>query len=599
MTGYPRFEVLSFDIPEERERWRELYHRFAPGAIDVFYLPEYAHLFALHGDGRACCFVYHESPERLVLYPFHLRPIRDLPLFRHLDRDWVDLASPYGYGGYLASHADIDLGRFFKVFREYCRERQVVSELTRFHPLLGNHEYCRPFVPTQRLSEVVVLDLRAGPEQLWNGFSPTGRNKIRKAGKRGVTIRIDATWEHLDTFHTLYTATMARVTARDYYYFSRQWFDQVAELLAGRAVLFHAQAADRIVASSLFLYAGDFMHYFLSGSDAAHAGLGANNLLLHEAALWAQSRGIKYLNLGGGIEANDSLFAFKASFSPLRATFCVGQIIHEQTVYQFLCDHKLAAEGHKSLETQFFPLYRAPRLEPVSFSDTQSAIIILGASGHARVCLDILQAQRWPVLGFFDDNPELEGTSIHDLPVLGNISAATEMIQKRYIKTIIAIGDNYERKRIFSLLAEYNKDSLINEYLINVIHPSAILSPKSTMEYGNFIAPGVIINTDTQLGSGIIINTGATIDHDNTIHDFAQISPGCNLAGNVTVEEGAFLGTGAVVLPGKTIGAYAIVGAGAVVIDDIPPYCTAVGVPARVIKRHHGVARLSDGRSKS
>jgi acetyltransferase-like isoleucine patch superfamily enzyme len=42
--------------------------------------------------------------------------------------------------------------------------------------------------------------------------------------------------------------------------------------------------------------------------------------------------------------------------------------------------------------------------------------------------------------------------------------------------------------------------------------------------------------------------------------------------------------SGAIVVPGVNIGHHAVIGAGAVVIDDIPPYATAVGVPARVVK---------------
>lgn len=594
MSGYPRWEVLSYDHPAEREKWRELYHRFPPGAIDVFYLPEWAYLFELHGDGRALCFVYYETPDRFVIYPFHLRFIRDIPQFRDMDPEWTDIINPYGYGGYLASHPGMDMSGFFRAWRDYCRERQVVSELVRFHPLLGNFDYCRPFIPAFRQSPVVVIDLTQGPEAIWKGMSSRCRNMIRKAQKRGVRILVDESGEHLDTFHRLYIDTMQRVGAREYYYFSRPWFNHLLKLLQGRAVFFHALMADQTFASSLFVCNGNFMHYFFSGSHAGEHASGTNNLILYEAALWAQSRGIRYLNLGGGIEANDSLFSFKASFSAYRATYCVGQIIPVRSMYFSCCDRKLAAEGNNLLETTFFPLYRASPQKSLSISDTRRPVIILGASGHARVCLDILRAQGRPVLGFFDDNPEFSGTTIHDLPVLGNIYSAIEIIQKSDIRAIIAIGDNYNRKQIFNFLRKYIKNNLIGDVLINAIHPSAILTPKMSMGFGNFIAPGVIINSDTQLGSCIIINTGATIDHDNDIKNFAQISPGCNLAGNVTVEEGAFLGTGVVVIPGKTIGAYSIVGAGAVVIDDIPPYCTAVGVPARIIKRHDKIAIISN-----
>jgi acetyltransferase-like isoleucine patch superfamily enzyme len=51
-----------------------------------------------------------------------------------------------------------------------------------------------------------------------------------------------------------------------------------------------------------------------------------------------------------------------------------------------------------------------------------------------------------------------------------------------------------------------------------------------------------------------------------------------------TIRRGAYLGLRSTILAGVTVGEYAIVAAGAVVVDDVPPYTTVAGVPARVIR---------------
>ena len=56
----------------------------------------------------------------------------------------------------------------------------------------------------------------------------------------------------------------------------------------------------------------------------------------------------------------------------------------------------------------------------------------------------------------------------------------------------------------------------------------------------------------------------------------------------IHIKQGAHIGIGAIIMPGVTIGKGAIIGAGAVVTKDIPDYCVAVGVPAKVIKRFGG-----------
>jgi acetyltransferase-like isoleucine patch superfamily enzyme len=52
----------------------------------------------------------------------------------------------------------------------------------------------------------------------------------------------------------------------------------------------------------------------------------------------------------------------------------------------------------------------------------------------------------------------------------------------------------------------------------------------------------------------------------------------------VIIGKGARLGAHVLVLAGVTIGEFSVIGAGAVVVNDIPPYCLAVGVPAKPIK---------------
>ncbi|HVA33042.1 MAG TPA: acyltransferase [Candidatus Baltobacteraceae bacterium] len=53
----------------------------------------------------------------------------------------------------------------------------------------------------------------------------------------------------------------------------------------------------------------------------------------------------------------------------------------------------------------------------------------------------------------------------------------------------------------------------------------------------------------------------------------------------VRIEDHVLIYSGAIIIPGVTIGHHATIAAGSVVIDDIPPYATAAGAPARVVRR--------------
>jgi UDP-perosamine 4-acetyltransferase len=206
--------------------------------------------------------------------------------------------------------------------------------------------------------------------------------------------------------------------------------------------------------------------------------------------------------------------------------------------------------------------------------------LIVGAGGHGKVVLEILRAagQYHPVV-FVDADPALTGAVVHDLPVIGGINQLGKLRKKNIQHAIVAIGDNRARRRYATMLIEHGFK------LINAVHPTAVISATATLGGNVVVAAGAVVCTDARIGDSVIINTAAVVDHECQIADAAHICPGALLAGRVRVGEAAFIGLGAKVIQCLTIGAYSIVGAGAVVIEDLPPRCTAVGVPARLIQR--------------
>lgn len=106
------------------------------------------------------------------------------------------------------------------------------------------------------------------------------------------------------------------------------------------------------------------------------------------------------------------------------------------------------------------------------------------------------------------------------------------------------------------------------------------------------IARGVILDDRNpeliEIGNGVAITSGVMIlCHQR---DLINYHPGmyamhCPFKeGKVIIKDGAHIGIGSIIMPGVTIGKGAVIGAGAVVTKDIPDYCLAVGVPAKVIK---------------
>jgi len=120
--------------------------------------------------------------------------------------------------------------------------------------------------------------------------------------------------------------------------------------------------------------------------------------------------------------------------------------------------------------------------------------------------------------------------------------------------------------------------------LVSAIHPSALILPDAEVADGVWINAGCIIGYKAEIGPGVIINTGAQIDHHNVLEECCQVDPGVVTAGNVVLRQCCHIHTGAVLINRVEVGADSIIGAGAVVLKDVPASCTAVGIPAKIVK---------------
>jgi lipid II:glycine glycyltransferase (peptidoglycan interpeptide bridge formation enzyme) len=113
----------------------------------------------------------------------------------------------------------------------------------------------------------------------------------------------------------------------------------------------------------LFILYGDLYGYnYLSCSDYDYNHLGTNEFLQFSALAWGHQRNLKTYLLGGGMSGKDSLFRFKAKFSPQRKDFYIGRRIHLPQAYSQLCREKMEREKSDPKEffsRSWFPLYRS------------------------------------------------------------------------------------------------------------------------------------------------------------------------------------------------------------------------------------------------
>lgn len=201
-------------------------------------------------------------------------------------------------------------------------------------------------------------------------------------------------------------------------------------------------------------------------------------------------------------------------------------------------------------------------------------LLIIGASGHGKVALDIaIKMKKWETIVFIDDNETVK--ECIGIPVIGRIDDSFKY--KEEADFFVAIGNNLIREKVQERL------ELAGFSIASLIHPNSVIGADINIGKGTIIVAGVVINSSTIIGNGCIINTSCTIGHDNLIGDYVHISSGVNLAGTVKIGKRSWICIGSAVINNISICNDCKVGAGAVVVRDITEPGIYVGVPVKKI----------------
>jgi len=124
--------------------------------------------------------------------------------------------------------------------------------------------------------------------------------------------------------------------------------------------------------------------------------------------------------------------------------------------------------------------------------------------------------------------------------------------------------------------------SQVNRFFTGIeIHPGAKIGNGLFIDHGM----GVVIGETAEIGDNVTIYQGATLG--GTGKESGKRHP--------TIGSNVVISSGAKVLGPFKVGDNSKIGAGAVVLREVPPNCTVVGVPGRIVKKDNKPVKQENG----
>jgi sugar O-acyltransferase (sialic acid O-acetyltransferase NeuD family) len=185
-------------------------------------------------------------------------------------------------------------------------------------------------------------------------------------------------------------------------------------------------------------------------------------------------------------------------------------------------------------------------------------IILIGAGGHARSCIDVIeQCDKFNIVGLVGLPEEM-----HAQHYGYSVIATDDDLQKlanEYQYAIVTTGQIQSADTRIRLYQQAIKEGF---ELPTIIAPSSNISKHATIGAGTIVFHGAMINAGVRVGHNCIINTCSLLEHDVLVDDHCHVATGAILLGDVKIGSESFVGSGSLIREGVSIGKNCIVGMG-------------------------------------
>ena len=158
------------------------------------------------------------------------------------------------------------------------------------------------------------------------------------------------------------------------------------------------------------------------------------------------------------------------------------------------------------------------------------SLLIFPRNGNALEALDCV-GNRFELLGFVDDTPEKQGRDAYGHTV--HSRAALDAFPDAFVLAVPGSAETFlARHAIIDGLG------VGAERFVNLIHPSARVSPLATLGHNVLIMAGVVITSNAIIGNHVCILPNSVVHHDVVIGDWSLVGSNVTIAGAAVIGDG-------------------------------------------------------------
>ncbi|AZI26775.1 GNAT family N-acetyltransferase [Pedobacter sp. G11] len=336
------YQVISI---QQESKWIH----YINNAVDADFFHTW-HYHTLEKGGEPILFVY-EDKDAFIAFPLVKRAIENSKHF--------DLTTTYGYGGPVSSKRIAELSmsfvKNFKVaFTEFMSVNKCVCVFSRLNPFLEQRPFLTDLAEPGDNGRTVYVNLTISLDEQRAGYEKRLARQIRQLRKEGYTIRDTQSPDDIKAFTMIYNQNMTRLQADASYFYSEEYFTALLKNNQSGSKLIAIFDNGLMICGSIVLYFRNIIRNHLSATIESHIRKSPSKLLTDEISILGRKLGMRYFHMGGGVGGEeDSLFRFKASFSPLTLQDYTWCFIANKDAYNQLAERQDRNSG-------FFPVYRTP-----------------------------------------------------------------------------------------------------------------------------------------------------------------------------------------------------------------------------------------------